>query len=111
MFAGRNFWRQFSFKQRHQGILDALTIFSESDRSNRVFAAIVDKRRHFSNPQTNEADPVEMAFEQIASRFDYYLQRLFRYGDKQKGLILFDKTSYELRMRPLSNHLQPILEQ
>ena len=32
-------------------------------------------------------DPVEVAFEQLASRFDYYLVRLHKKGDTQRGII------------------------
>jgi hypothetical protein len=41
-------------------------------------------------------DPVEYAFEQLSSRFDYYLRRLHKIGDSQRGLIIFDKSTYEI---------------
>lgn len=48
-------------------------------------------------------DPVEYAFEQICSRFDMYLRRHFvRRNDRQRGLIVFDKTSYESSIQGLA---------
>jgi hypothetical protein len=48
-------------------------------------------------------DPVEMAFEQLSSRFDLFLTRRFRkHNDKQRGIIVFDKASTEARIQSLA---------
>lgn len=48
-------------------------------------------------------DPVQYAFEQLCSRFDMYLGRHYRRkGDRQRGLIVFDKTSYETSLQGLA---------
>jgi hypothetical protein len=47
-------------------------------------------------------DPVEMAFEQISSRFDYYLNRLKNRGNPSRGIIIFDKSTYETTIQALA---------
>lgn len=53
-------------------------------------------------------DPVEMAFEQLANRFDLYLMRLHRIGDTHRGLIIFDKSTYETTIQSLATDFRTI---
>ena len=53
-------------------------------------------------------DPVEVSFEQIASRFDKYLIRLHQSGDTQRGLIIFDKSTYETTIQALATDFRTI---
>ncbi len=77
MRQGRDGWDRFSVPERVQAILDALAVFASSSPSNRIFAAVVEA------PAVSPRDPVEYAFEQVASRFDQFLMRLHRRGDTQ----------------------------
>jgi len=47
------------------------------------------------------AEPVARAFEELCNRFDLFLKRLYAQGEKQRGLIIFDKTRYETRLQTL----------
>ena len=47
-------------------------------------------------------DPVEYAFEQLCSRFDYFLGRQVRNGARQRGLIILDRTTRETRLQELA---------
>jgi len=96
MSAGKNYWRRFSRKDRIDAIQDSLKIVADSSLSI-IFACVVRKARIF--PQ----NPVEMAFEQLASRFDYYLKRLHKQGNSQKGIMIFDKSSYETIIQKQAN--------
>lgn len=96
MFAGRNMWRKFDKVGRHQAMADALRVYAKSHPSNRLFASVI--RKSAASPK----DPVELAFEQLASRFDKYLIRLHNQGDSQRGLIVFDKTTYETTIQTLA---------
>lgn len=96
MLTGRKSWRHYSLTDRKQAIHDSLEVFARSHVSNRLFASVV--RKAVISP----LDPVEYAFEQLSSRFDYYLQRLHRQGDSQRGLILFDKCTYETTIQSLA---------
>lgn len=89
MQTGRNSWRKFPKEIRHQAIKDSLSLIASSHHSNRIFACVVKKEK--ASPK----DPVELAFEQLASRFDYFLTRLHKQGDTQRGIIIFDKSTYE----------------
>lgn len=45
---------------------------------------------------------MEVAFEQIVSRFDQMLGRFYKAGDTQRGLIIADKSTYETSLQKLS---------
>ncbi len=63
----------------------------------RLFGAVVDKAKLAGQ------DPVDHAFEQLSSRFDLFLKRLYaKHGDRQRGLILLDKSSTEMRIQTLA---------
>ncbi|MBI3957492.1 MAG: DUF3800 domain-containing protein [Chloroflexi bacterium] len=81
---------------------DVLYLFSSSHTNNRLFASAI--RKALISPQ----DPVLLAFEQISSRFDYYLQRLHRNGDTQRGIIIFDKSTYETAIQSLATDFRTI---
>lgn len=48
-----------------------------------------------------------MAFEQLTSRYDLFLKRLFnKHNDAQRGLILLDKSSTENRIQTLAREFK-----
>jgi len=102
MLNGRGFWRQFPLPDRIKAIKDALEILAASHISNTVFACIVRKSK------VSPKDPVEVAFEQLSSRFDYYLRRLHKKGNSQRGIIIFDKSTYETTIQNLATDFRKI---
>ncbi len=102
MHSGKGIFRQFPKEVRLQAIEDALKIFLASHPSNRLFASVVDKAL------ISPVDPVEYAFEQLASRFDHYLTRLHKSGNTQRGVILFDKSTYETTLQALATDFRTI---
>jgi hypothetical protein len=102
MNTGKGVFRRFPKADRIQAIADALTILVKSHPSNRLFASVVRKA------SVSPADPVEFAFEQVSSRFDYYLTRLHTAGDTQRGMILFDKSTYETTLQSLATDFRTI---
>jgi hypothetical protein len=96
MNSGKGIFRHFTKDERTQAIEDALKIFLASHPSNRLFASVVKKAK------VSPSDPVEFAFEQLSSRFDHYLTRLHKSGDPQRGVILFDKSTYETTIKPVA---------
>lgn len=102
MFAGRGFWRQFPKNDRIAAIKDALSILSVSHPSNRVFGCAINKA--VASPR----NPVELSFEQLSSRFDHFLMRLHRNGDTQRGIIIFDKSTYESTIQNLATDFRTI---
>lgn len=102
MLNGSGIWRRHPKADREQAICDALQAFMGTHPNNRVFASVV--RKAAVSPQ----DPVEFAFEQLASRFDYYLKRLHKSGDTQRGLVVFDKSTYETTLQTLATDFRKV---
>ncbi|MGH8746711.1 MAG: DUF3800 domain-containing protein, partial [Burkholderiales bacterium] len=98
MRSGRDEWKHVAQGDRIQAMRDALTFgVVKQSRRARLFGACIRKQ------SCHGQDPVEMAFEQLSSRFDMYLTRLYRkHDDKQRGIILFDKASTEKRIQTLA---------
>jgi len=99
MWGGRNFWRKVDREQRLKIISEALAVFRGASRSNlRACGMVVDKAA------VSPDDPVEHAFEQICTRFDKYLTRRFnRQNQRQRGLIIVDKSRYEDTLQALAH--------
>jgi hypothetical protein len=72
MFGGKKQWRMHPKQDRHQTIEDCLKVFLRSHPKNRLFASVIKKS------VVSPRDVVEVAFEQLASRFDKYLIRLHK---------------------------------
>lgn len=102
MKSGKGIFRRFPKEDRINAIIDALAVLKRSHPSNRVFAAAV--RKSVISPD----DPVEHCFEQLASRFDHYLGRLHKSGDTQRGIIIFDKSTYETTIQALATDFRTI---
>ena len=102
MLKGRGMWRGLPLADRIQAINDALGVLAKSHSSNRAFAVAIEKEA------VSPEDPVSFAFEQVFSRFDQYLFRLHRAGDKQRGLAVFDKASYESTLQGLARDFRSI---
>jgi hypothetical protein len=96
MLKGSKQWRTIPRADREQGMKDALKVLAASHSSNRAFGVAVRKSVIFPR------DPVEYAFEQLCGRFDHYLMRLFKAGDTQRGLIVFDKSAQEAAIQSLA---------
>lgn len=102
MMSGKGIWRKIPKNDRIQAIKDSLQVLLESHTSNRLFAIVIKKSS--ISPQ----DPVEFAFEHLASRFDLYLSRLHKSGDTQRGIIIFDKSTYETTLQALATDFRTI---
>ncbi|MEP7108409.1 MAG: DUF3800 domain-containing protein [Ferruginibacter sp.] len=102
MLKGKGMWRTFPVAERVQAMKDALSVLTCSHIGNRLFACII--RKSTISPQ----DPVYVAFEQVSSRFDYYLNRLYNRGNPQRGLMIFDKSTYETTIQSLTTDFRKI---
>lgn len=99
MWGGRGFWRHVAKQTRLQIVKDALGVFRGASRSNLcAFGITVEKAA------VSPDDPVEHAYEQLCTRFDKFLNRKFiRHRDKQRGLIVVDKSRYEDTLQGLAH--------
>jgi hypothetical protein len=101
IFSGRKQWRGIAKEVRFEAYRRALKSLGNSDRV-RLFGAVVHKAAISPN------DPVEYAFEQICNRFDRFLGRLHRAENTQRGLIIFDKSSYETSLQGLAREFRTL---
>jgi hypothetical protein len=103
MRSGNGAWRRHSKESRFEAIKDALRVgvAERSLKSVRLFGAVIKKSA------VSGQDPVELAFEQLTSRYDMFLKRLFsKHRDAQRGLILLDKSSTENRIQTLAREFK-----
>lgn len=100
MRSGRDVWKGVDPAKRVQAINDALRlgVVDECRRNGvRLFAAVIEKAA------VTVGDVAEIAFTQLASRFDQFLMRLYRSsGHGHRGLIVFDKAATEQRTQTLA---------
>ncbi len=98
---GKKHWRGVGKTDRQTAYIEALKILAATSASKvRLFGVAV--HRDACEPD----DPMEFAFEQIASRFDMYLGRLHKQGNTQRGLFILDKSSYETSLQGLAKHFK-----
>jgi hypothetical protein len=95
---GKYIWRAHRVPARIQALKDALAVIPRHHpRDVRIFAVALNKQ-NFSGQ-----DIAQEAFAQICSRFDLFLMRLYHgKGDKQRGILLFDKSHTEARIQTLA---------
>lgn len=96
MRSGRGPWKGVSMAARLQALRDALQIIADRHPKVRLFASVV----HRDAPLVD--DPVTAAFEQLASRFDYFLRREHHSGNTQRGIAIFDKSTTEKSIQNLA---------
>lgn len=84
-------------KEEAQGVIKAvLNILKRSYDTARAFACAVHK------PSYPRSDPVELAFEDLCSRFDRFLDRLLRQGDRQRGILILDESTHETTLQRMA---------
>ena len=89
-------WKGLSQEEARGSIKSVLDVLASAYDTARAFACVVHKAS-FPN-----RDPMEIAFEDLCSRFDRYLGRLQAEGDRQRGLVILDKSAYETTLQRMS---------
>lgn len=103
IFSGRiSPWTNFPKKEdRIQIIKDVLEIVRNSYKQNVVFACVIHKSSYPGR------DPMEMAFEDLCSRFNLHLRHMYSSSrDRQKGLIVLDECSDETSLQKLATEFR-----
>lgn len=98
IFARRSHpWKRLSQQDARDMIKSVLRVVADAYDTARAFACVVHKDS-FPNQ-----DPMEIAFEDLCSRFDRYLQRTHAEGhSQQRGLVILDKSTYETPLQKMS---------
>lgn len=100
---GRGWWRKMPRENRRAVIANGLkTVQNLSRYQWRLFGVVVEKAALISE------DPVEYAFEQISSRFNLFLRRLYYQRDPQRGLIVLDRSTRETRLQSLASEFRTL---
>jgi hypothetical protein len=97
IFSGRTPpWNAMSRDERQGVIKNVLKIFASSYDSARAFACAIHKDSYPGH------DPMELAFEDLCSRFDHYLSDLRQDGERQRGILILDESAYETSLQKLA---------
>jgi hypothetical protein len=104
IWAGRGIpWDSIKDKEERKAIIkEVLHVFANSYEWARAFACVVHKASYPGQ------DPMEIAFEDLCSRFDLLLWRLRNSGDQQKGLIILDESTYETTLQNLARDFRTL---
>jgi hypothetical protein len=102
MRSGKGIWRKLDPAAREALIIEALHRGVQRQAKNvRLFACVVEKNA------LSGKDLVHICFEQLARRFDLFLQRCHtKYNDPQRGIMLFDESSTEQRLQTLAREFK-----
>src|SRR3989344_4632645 len=103
IFSGRCApWQGMKRLDRLEIIKRVLRIVANSYNTTKVFICAIHK------PSYPNSDSMELAFEDLCSRFNMYLCRLEADGDRQRGLIVLDNSSYETSLQRLARDFRSI---
>ena len=96
-------WRGMSREEAQNVIKTVLNVLRRrSYDSARAFACAVHKASYPS------PDPMALAFEDLCSRFDRYLSRLRGEGDRQRGLLILDKSAHETTLQRMARDFRTL---
>jgi len=100
IFGGRELpWKNMGKEERIGIIQKLLCLLRNANKDTVVFASAIHKNSF------KGVDLIKMAFEDLCSRFDMYLNRMYHDSDPKyshKGLIIFDKNSYQISLENLA---------
>jgi Protein of unknown function (DUF3800) len=96
MHGGRGEWRKFPLVDRICALSDALAVIVKSHPSNTLFGVSVKK------PSSDPGSAIDIAFEQLCHMFDRCLVRFHRQKRTERGIIIFDKATYETEIQSLA---------
>ncbi|MDX1969430.1 MAG: DUF3800 domain-containing protein [Planctomycetaceae bacterium] len=95
-------WRNMSSDEARGVIKAVLTIVQRSYDSARVFACAVHK------PSYPNTDIMELAFEDLCSRFDHLLKRVSSSGERHRGLVILDESAHETTLQRLARDFRTL---
>ncbi|MBF0337906.1 MAG: DUF3800 domain-containing protein [Nitrospirae bacterium] len=101
IFSGKEHWRGIEKDKRLETYKKALS-FLEQSKNIKLFGAVINR------VALSPGDPMKYAFEQLASRFDQYLTRIYKKGNSQRGLIILDKSTYETSIQMLASEFRDV---
>jgi hypothetical protein len=95
-------WKALTIDEARGLLKSVLQVAASSYEATRLFACAIHKKSYPTS------DPVELAFEDLCQRFDYFLSRRRQQGDLQHGMIILDKTTRETSLQRLSREFRKV---
>lgn len=95
-------WKSMSREEAQGVIKSVLQILADSYETAKAFACAIHKASY------PNVDAIELSFEDLTSRFDKYLSRLRDAGDRQRGMMILDQSSYETPLQKLSRDFRKL---
>jgi hypothetical protein len=98
VFSGRvEPWKSLTREQRRDLIREVLGVLANAYDTARAFATVVHKASFAPK------HPMEVAFEDVCSRFDRFLRRV-----DGKGLIILDESTHATRLLEMAHHFRKL---
>ncbi len=88
--------------ERRTIIKEVLKVLANSYATAKAFACAVHKASYPGR------DPMELAFEDLCSRFDLFLKRLRDSGDNQRGMIVLDESTHETTLQDMARKFRTL---
>jgi hypothetical protein len=98
--SGRGMWRKQPKQLRRQLIARGLAVADKLHGKWALFGAVIEK------VALPGEDAAEYAFEQLVSRFDMFLSRMYQKNNTQRGLMILDKTVLETRLQTITREFK-----
>jgi hypothetical protein len=95
-------WKSIGIDGARGVIESVLKVAEASYETIGLFACAIQKK---SFPHY---EPLELAFEDLCQRFDYFLSRRRQQGDQQRGMIILDRTTRETSLQRLSREFRKV---
>lgn len=104
IFGGRKApWNGMSKTKRIEVIKAVLDIARQEQKNTAVFACAVHKESYKNH------DPLELAFENLCSRFDLFISRIYHENnERHAGLIILDESSHETSLQQLAINFRKV---
>ena len=102
MLPGKGVWRAMEKADRRRVFRHALAAARDLRGNWALFGVVVEKAA------VSPDDPIELAFEQLCSRFDRFLKREYHRGNKQRGLMILDKSTRETRLQSMARDFKDV---
>lgn len=95
-------WNSLTTDDARGVLKSVLKVAAASYTTTRLFACAIHKASYPGH------DPVELAFEDLCQRFDFFLNRLRSQGEQQRGLLVLDKTTRETSLQKLAREFRKV---
>jgi len=95
-------WKALTIEEARGVLKSVLRVAASSYETTRLFACAIHKKSYPA------LDPVELAFEDLCQRFDYFLSRCRQQGDQQRGMVILDKATRETSLQRLGREFRKV---